>query len=163
TAGHGSAASDQFSDSESALGAELPDHARAGGRWTLTIGAALLILWLAPTALLLAMPGASAYRDIAIFFSKMAVVTFGGAYAVLAQRALAGALAGVTAAVVGVILNLACWFALHFLFARVTAQQIGALTIEVPDAASLDVIGLLLSAAAIVAVFRYKIGVLRLL
>ncbi len=42
------------------------------------------LLWLVPTMLLLAFTGMSIYSELAIFFSKMAVVTFGGAYAVLA-------------------------------------------------------------------------------
>jgi chromate transporter len=44
-----------------------------------------LVLWLWPVALLLPIGGVQA--DIAWFFSKMAVVTFGGAYAVLAYVA----------------------------------------------------------------------------
>jgi chromate transporter len=47
------------------------------------LGAGVL-LWLAPTAVLLAVAGQSIFAQLAIFFSKMAVVTFGGAYAVLA-------------------------------------------------------------------------------
>ena len=46
------------------------------------------ILWLMPTAALLIVLGSqSIFTNIAIFFSKMAVVTFGGAYAVLAYVA----------------------------------------------------------------------------
>lgn len=41
------------------------------------------------------------------------------------NRALAGALSSITAAVVGVILNLSIWFALHTLFARVEVRQFG--------------------------------------
>ncbi len=44
-----------------------------------------MLLWLAPVAALLAVGGV--FADIAWFFSKMAVVTFGGAYAVLAYVA----------------------------------------------------------------------------
>ncbi len=43
-----------------------------------------MVLWLLPTALLLALTGFSIFSELAIFFSQMAVVTFGGAYAVLA-------------------------------------------------------------------------------
>ena len=47
-----------------------------------------LVLWLAPTATFLAILGsADVFSEIATFFSKMAVVTFGGAYAVLAYVA----------------------------------------------------------------------------
>ena len=46
------------------------------------------IIWLAPLAILIAYhPGI--YADIGIYFSKLAVVTFGGAYAVLAWMAQA--------------------------------------------------------------------------
>jgi chromate transporter len=40
-----------------------------------------------------------------------------------ANRRLAGALAAITAAVVGVVLNLSVWFALHVLFGQVTEQR----------------------------------------
>lgn len=55
-----------------------------------------------------------------------------------AQPKLKGALASVTAAVVGVILNLAIWFALHVFFARVSLSHIGALQLWTPDLATLD-------------------------
>ena len=42
-----------------------------------------------------------------------------------ANRMLTGALAAITAAVVGVILNLSVWFALHVLFGKVTEQHTG--------------------------------------
>ncbi len=54
------------------------------------------------------------------------------------QPKLKGALAGVTAAVVGVILNLAIWFALHVFFSRVTPRSVGILKLWVPDLATLD-------------------------
>ncbi len=47
-----------------------------------------LLIWLSPVAvLLLALGPDNVYSKISIFFSKMAVVTFGGAYAVLAYMA----------------------------------------------------------------------------
>ena len=57
---------------------------------------------------------------------------------------LAAALAAVTAAVVGVILNLALWFALHVFFANVTRQTLGVVQLWQPSLASLklDVLGL---------------------
>jgi len=51
---------------------------------------------------------------------------------------LRAALAGITAAVVGVILNLSLWFALHVVFGQVTRAVAGPLTLWVPDLASLD-------------------------
>jgi chromate transporter len=55
-----------------------------------------------------------------------------------ANRRLSGALAAVTAAVVGVILNLTIWFALHVLFARVAEIRYGVLRAYVPELATLD-------------------------
>jgi chromate transporter len=72
--------------------------------------------------------------------------------------ALSAALAAITAAVVGVILNLAIWFALHSLFGEVRSVWMAGIRVEIPVWASLDVAALLLSAAALVAVFRYKVG-----
>ena len=54
------------------------------------------------------------------------------------QARLKGALDAITAAVVGVILNLAVWFALHVFFAEVDAVRHGPLIVWTPDPASLD-------------------------
>jgi len=54
------------------------------------------------------------------------------------QPRLKGALSAITAAVVGVILNLAVWFALHVFFRQVTLVQAGPLTLWTPAPASLD-------------------------
>ena len=51
---------------------------------------------------------------------------------------LQSALSGITAAVVGVIGNLALWFALHVLFGTVTRLDWGPLVLPLPDAMSLD-------------------------
>jgi chromate transporter len=241
SAGHGGATGSVL-DAESALGLALPPHARPRLRSVLTLALILLLLWLAPVALLLA-TDSGVFSDIALFFSQMAVVTFGGAYAVLAyvaqaavdtyhwltpgemldglglaettpgplimvtqfvgflgayrnpgdlppllaatlggllttwvtfvpcflwifigapfverirdNRALSGALSAITAAVVGVILNLALWFAMHYLFGVV---EDGPLGLEVPQWSSLNVAAALLSAAALVAVLRFKLG-----
>ena len=76
------------------------------------------------------------------------------------NRMLAGALAAITAAVVGVILNLALWFALHVLFAVVAERHIAGLRLWVPDATTLDPWALLLAAASLVAMLRFKVGML---
>ena len=55
-----------------------------------------------------------------------------------ANQRLSGALAAITAAVVGVILNLTLWFALHVLFARVEVVRAGPLRAYAPDLATLD-------------------------
>ena len=86
--GHGVAAGTIVPDRETALGERLPDHARPNRRWSLRISAIFLLLWLGPVAaLLLALGPDDVFSHIAWFFSQMAVVTFGGAYAVLAYVA----------------------------------------------------------------------------
>jgi chromate transporter len=245
--GHSAAAGSATADADSALGEALPAHAHASRRSLIRTAAALLLLWLAPVALL-AMVGGGVFADIALFFAQMAVVTFGGAYAVLAyvaqaavetyhwiapgemldglglaettpgplimvtqfvgflaayrdpgglppllaatlggllttwvtfvpcflwifvgapfverlraNQALAGALAAITAAVVGVILNLALWFGVHYLFGRVAERRYGPLRVDLPDWASIDPLAALLAAAALVAMLRFRAGVL---
>jgi chromate transporter len=76
------------------------------------------------------------------------------------NRALTGALSAITAAVVGVVLNLAIWFAIHTLFRDVRPYSAGPLGFDVPMPASADLWALLLSAAAILAVFRFKVGMI---
>ncbi|HET9459566.1 MAG TPA: chromate efflux transporter [Sphingomicrobium sp.] len=249
--GHASGAA-HVADSDSALGDELPDHARADWRWSARISAAFLLLWLGPVSgLLIALGPDDVFSRIAVFFSQMAVVTFGGAYAVLAyvaqqavetygwltagemldglamaettpgplimvtqfvgflgayrdsggldplvaatlgavlttwvtftpcflwiflgapfverlrgNEALTGALSAITAAVVGVIANLALWFSLHALFAEVRQVRFSPLVLDVPELSSLNVAALLLTVAALIAVFRFRLGVLAVL
>jgi chromate transporter len=69
------------------------------------------------------------------------------------NQPLAGALAAITAAVVGVILNLAVWFALHVVFTRVAEISAGPLRWFAPDLASLDIGALALAIIAAVLVF----------
>jgi len=86
--GHGSASANIVHDRDTALGEGLPDHARPNLRWSLGISGTLLALWLAPVVLLFLLLGpGNVFTQIATFFSQMAVVTFGGAYAVLAYVA----------------------------------------------------------------------------
>ena len=77
-----------------------------------------------------------------------------------AEPRLKAALAAVTAAVVGVILNLTVWFALHVLFATVTERFAGPLRLHVPDLASISAPALLLSGVAVVLLFVLHRGVL---
>lgn len=55
-----------------------------------------------------------------------------------AQPRLKGALSAITAAVVGVILNLGIWFGLHVFFGKVSREEVGFLTLWTPDLATLD-------------------------
>ncbi len=250
--GHGKVGATQVADADSLLGEETPDHARPNLRWSLSIAAVLLALWLVPVAVLhVGLGGDNVFTQIAVFFSKMAVVTFGGAYAVLAyvaqqavdtyhwvtpgemldglgmaettpgplimvtqfvgflaawrqpgtmppllaatlggllttwvtfvpcflwiffgapfvealraNKALGAAMGAITAAVVGVILNLAVWFALHVLFARQVPVHLPGATVELPVLSSVDWPSLVLSLAAAVAIFRFKAGMIAVL
>ena len=214
--------------------------------------AALLILWLTPVALLhLIGSPAGALGEIGSFFTRLATVSFGGAYAALSwagqvavdhyhwlsphemldglglaestpgpliivtqhigflaayrnpgalppllagtlgglittwaiftpcflwvflgapyverlrrNRTLGAALGGITAAVVGVILNLGLWFALHFWFGQVLERRMGPLHVPNLVWASLDQQALLLSCAALAAAFLLRRGTFTIL
>ena len=71
------------------------------------------------------------------------------------NRALAGALSAITAAVVGVILNLAVWFAVHAVFRRTIPIRGFGLSFDMPVLESVDPAALSLALAAAVAVFRF--------
>jgi chromate transporter len=224
----------------------------AGASWSLRVLLSGVLLWGLPVLLLFLTLGAQhVFTQEAVFFSKMAVVTFGGAYAVLAymtQQAverygwlmpgemvqglalaettpgplilvltyvgflgahrdpgsldplLAGLLGGalstwvtfvpcflwiflgapyierlrgnawlnaaltaITAAVVGVILNLSIWFALHVLFARVDNWSAYGLHLPLPQLASLNAAALLLGAGAMLALLRFHLNLMLVL
>ena len=197
---------------------------------SLTIIGLGLAIWGLPVLVVDALFGGTILTEIALFFSKLAVVTFGGAYAVLAYMAqdvvgqygwltptemmdglglaettpgplilvtqfvgtlaafreggyglavaggmmtlwvtfvpcflwifigapyidwisaqprLNGALRAITAAVVGVILNLSLWFALHVVFGTVAETQVGIMRLWVPELATLNWAALVLIA-----------------
>ncbi|MEM9248340.1 MAG: chromate efflux transporter [Pseudomonadota bacterium] len=209
---------------------EEPPPEVAGAR-PLRTAAVWTAIWLAPLALL-AVTGADLLTEIALFFAKLAIVTFGGAYAVLAYMTqqvvqdygwittaqmmdglglaettpgplilvtqfvgmlagfgsggpglallaaivtlwmtftpsflfifvgapfiewiasrprLATALSATTAAVVGVILNLTVWFALHVFFTDVGTLRTGPIAMPWPALASFDPIAALLCVIA---------------
>lgn len=205
-----------------------------------------LAIWAIPILLITPLTGQPILQDLGIFFSKLATVTFGGAYAVLAYMAqdavqnhawltaaemvdglglaettpgplilvtefvgfLAGAradgsinwtggilaacitlwatfapcflwvfagapyiewltskpklratLSAISAAVVGVILNLSLWFALHVLFDSVNKVQIGPIKLSVPELASTNLPALGLLLVAIVLLHFLKKGI----
>ncbi|KST57909.1 chromate transporter [Methylobacterium sp. GXS13] len=74
------------------------------------------------------------------------------------SRLLAGALSAITAAVAGVILNLAVWFGLRTLFREVRTVPLGPLRLDLPVPGSLDPAALALTLLAILAVFRLNLG-----
>jgi chromate transporter len=76
------------------------------------------------------------------------------------KKALSAALAAITAAVVGVVLNLAVWFAVHTVFRQTVPVRAFPLSFDAPNLMSVDVWALVLSIAAAVAIFRFKVGMI---
>ncbi len=79
------------------------------------------------------------------------------------NKGLAGALAAITAAVVGVILNLSIWFALHTVFRDSSPVRSFGLSFDMPVLSSVDIAALILAIAAAIAIFRFKLGMLTVL
>ena len=77
-----------------------------------------------------------------------------------AMPRLAGALAAITAAVVGVILNLAVWFAIHTMFGAVAIERRGPLRLYVPEWGTVNWVHVGIAAASAVALLRFKVGML---
>ena len=119
-------------------------HAR-GGPW-LGVAAAGVVLW-------------------ATFTPCFAWVFLGAPFVekLQAHRALGAALSAITAAVVGVIANLATWFALHLLFRENVAVRLWPLHVDRPVLTSLDGPALLLAAAAGLALLHFRIRVVPVL
>ena len=69
---------------------------------------------------------------------------------------LKSALSAITAAVVGVILNLSVWFALHVIFDRVRDTSVGVFHLPLPDVQSLNVTAAVLTAASAILLLRLK-------
>ena len=82
---------------------------------------------------------------------------------IAARPRLAAALQGITAAVVGVILNLSVWFALHVLFDTVGEWHSGPLSIPAPHWSSLSIIALTLTVFACALMFALKRGMVETL
>jgi chromate transporter len=89
----------------------------------------------------------------------------GGPYveSVIGNRSLNAGLSAVTAAVVGVILNLAVWFGLHVLFTQVHESNISGATLNLPVWSSLNLEALTIFTVAAIALFRFKIGMIPVL
>ena len=69
----------------------------------------------------------------------------------------------IPAAVVGVVLNLAVWFGLHVLFEEVNEIHTLGMSVDMPVLSTINVPSLLLTLAAAIAVFRFKIGMIKVL
>jgi chromate transporter len=80
-----------------------------------------------------------------------------------ANRALSAALAAITAAVVGVVANLAIWFGLRVLFREVQPIQAGPFAVDLPVLITLDPVALALAALAAICLFRLRLGVVKTL
>jgi len=76
------------------------------------------------------------------------------------NQALSAALSAITAAVVGVILNLAVWFALHLAFGEVNEVRAFGLKLQVPVLATINIASVILAIAAFVAMLRFHVGML---
>lgn len=76
------------------------------------------------------------------------------------NQSVSAALSAITAAVVGVMLNLAIWFAIHVAFGEVGKIQAYGMTLLVPDIHSVQIASVLLAVGAFVAMLRFKVGML---
>jgi chromate transporter len=76
------------------------------------------------------------------------------------NQAISAALSAITAAVVGVVMNLALWFALHVMFREVRAFEMFGIGPDLPVLASIDWRAALLAAAAMIAMLRFKVGIM---
>ncbi len=76
------------------------------------------------------------------------------------RAALNAALSAVTAAVVGVILNLSIWFTLHTIFGVVHDQHQYGIRLLTPDWATIDWMSAAIACGALMAMFRFKVGMI---
>ncbi len=92
-------------------------------------------------------------------------IFLGGPYveALIGNKALGTTLSAVTGAVVGVILNLAVWFAMHTLFSQVRDVRTFFASVGVPVWSTVNLPALAIMLAAMVAIFRFKIGMIPIL
>lgn len=79
------------------------------------------------------------------------------------NRALNGALSAITAAVVGVVLNLALWFTINTVFGTVRELHVWGARLLVPELATLNWGACLVAAMAVVATFKYHVGTIKIL
>ena len=98
----------------------------------------------------------------ATFAPSFFLIFIGAPYmeALRQNKALSAALAAITAAVVGVVLNLAVWFAVHVVFARVGEVRAGPAHMPWPEWASIDGMAALLAAGSLIAMLRFKVGMI---
>jgi chromate transporter len=114
--------------------------------WTAGVVASLLVTWVT-------------------FVPSFLFIFLGAPYIepLRSNRALAGALTGITAAVVGVIANLALYFAVTTLFARTRVLDAGPLALLLPETTTLRPVALAIGVLAAVLLFALRWPVLRVL
>ncbi|AGG88453.1 chromate efflux transporter [Rhodanobacter denitrificans] len=95
-----------------------------------------------------------------IFVPCFLFIFLGGPYieTLRGNRVLNSALSAVTAAVVGVVLNLSVWFAEHTIFGVVRTLNAGPVHLDLPQLSTLNPAALVLAAGAMVAMLRYRAG-----
>ncbi len=95
-----------------------------------------------------------------IFVPWFLFIFLGGPYieTLRGNRVLNSALSAVTAAVVGVVLNLSVWFAEHTIFGTVRTLNAGPIHLDLPQMSTLNPAALVLAAGAMVAMLRYRVG-----
>jgi len=76
------------------------------------------------------------------------------------RQTLNAALSAITAAVIGVVLNLSIWFSLHTVFATVAETHAFGARLLIPDWATVDLAAVVIAAGAFVAMFRFKAGMI---
>jgi chromate transporter len=106
---------------------------------------------------------AAAAMTLWVTFAPCFLWIFAGApwlAAISARPQLTGALSAITAAVVGVILNLSLWFALHVFFGSVREVAIGPALLTLPDPATLDLRAAALAALAAAMLFGLHRGMI---
>lgn len=93
-----------------------------------------------------------------IFVPCFLFIFLGAPYveALRTNRSLHAALSAVTAAVVGVVLNLSVWFAEHTLFGSVNALDAGWVHLDMPQPATADPAAVVLAIGAMVAMLRFR-------
>jgi chromate transporter len=79
------------------------------------------------------------------------------------NKSLSTALSGITAAVVGVILNLALWFTIQTVFGEVNRWQGWGMTLDIPVLATADWVAILIGLASFIALFKFKVDMLKVL
>lgn len=76
------------------------------------------------------------------------------------NKAISSALSAITAAVVGVVMNLALWFALHVVFREVRTFEVFGVGPDLPVLTSIDWRAAVLAVAAMIAMLRFKVGMI---